>query len=71
MRFIFGVLVGIALTLGAAVLHDNNVPSVPQRVADQPIVNWDVFNAVVGDDIAHARNWWDSLMGRSEPQQQP
>jgi hypothetical protein len=71
MRFLFGIIIGIALTLGAAVLHDNNVPSVPQTLADRPIVDWDALGAVVHQNIATARDWWDGLMGRSDGQRQP
>ncbi len=69
MRFIFGVIVGIALTIGAAVLHDNNVPAVPQTLAERPIVDWDALGAVVNDVLAIARGWWDGLMGRVNPDQ--
>ena len=77
MRFLFGVVVGIALTLGAALLHDNNVPAVnlpPPAVgnaADQPIVNWDALGAVVRSDTAVITDWWNGLMGRVRGAQQP
>ena len=32
MRFIFGLIVGVALTIGGAAIHDNMQPS--------PVVNW-------------------------------
>jgi hypothetical protein len=76
MRFLFGVIIGIALTIGAALIHDNNVPprSGPPRAAEQldqlPIVDWDVLGEVVNDQVAVVRGWWDSLMGRN-PAPQP
>ena len=77
MRFLFGLVVGIALTLGAALLHDNNLPplnpSLPAsgNPADQPIVNWDALNAAVRVDTAVVGDWWNSLMGRVRGPQQP
>jgi hypothetical protein len=75
MRFIFGLIVGIAITVGAALLHDNNVPAGPPRnspdLTNEPIVNWDTLGAVVREDTAYVGNWWDSLLGRVNRQQQP
>ena len=35
MRFIFGLIVGVALTIGSAAIHDSMEPS--------PVVNWTEF----------------------------
>jgi hypothetical protein len=35
MRFIFGLIVGVALTIGGAAIHDNMEPG-----ASSPVVNW-------------------------------
>jgi hypothetical protein len=64
MRFIFGIVVGIALVLGIAFFHDNNLPPVPRTITDRAMVNWDVLDAVVRgwtDAIGRA---WDGLTGR-------
>ena len=39
MRFIFGVVVGAALMLGSAYLHDTGVVKAGPA---QPFVNWDI-----------------------------
>jgi len=51
MRVIFGIVLGVALTLGAAALHDNNLaqPAAGAALTDRPIVNWDVLGAVTRD----------------------
>ena len=45
MRFILGVIVGAALILGSAYLHDTGVVRVGPP---QAFVNWDTVFAVVG-----------------------
>jgi hypothetical protein len=65
MRFILGVIIGIALTVGAAAYHDNNLPPTPQTAADRPIVNWDALNAVTKGYTDAATRWWDQLLGRA------
>jgi hypothetical protein len=77
MRFIFGVIVGIALTVGAALLHDNNVPPANspllhrQDLTNEPIVNWDALGAVTRQETEFVAAWWDNLMGRPPAQPQP
>ena len=77
MRFIFGVIIGIALTIGAALIHDNNVPprTGPPRTSEQldqlPVVDWDVLAEVVKDAGSSIGGMWDSLMGRTAPPPQP
>jgi hypothetical protein len=57
MRLIFGMILGIALTLGAAFYHDNNLP--PQTpataLAERPIVNWEVLGAVAKGTVDAAK----------------
>jgi hypothetical protein len=72
MRFLFGVIMGIALTIGAALLHDNNVPPralqrSPQQLTNAPIVDWDVLAEVVKGSAAGVGRMWDNLMGKGEP----
>jgi hypothetical protein len=75
MRFIFGVIIGIALTIAAALIHDNNVqgpsPFGQQNVADEQLVNWDALGAVVREYTTFAGSWWDGLMGRRQAPRQP
>lgn len=58
MRVIFGILIGIALTIGAAAFHDNNVPAgLPSlNPAERRIVDWDALSAV-------ADGWFDWATG--------
>ncbi len=45
MRFIFGVIVGVALLLGAAYLHDTGVVKAGPA---QPFVNWATVMGMMG-----------------------
>ncbi len=49
MRSLFGIVLGAALAVGAAWLHDTNAKVDPlnPRVSDGQIVNWDVLGAVM------------------------
>ena len=65
MRLIFGIVLGIALTFGAAFVHDNNLPdgNVSPSLTERQIVNWDVLGAVVRQQTAFVRSIWDNLTG--------
>jgi hypothetical protein len=58
MRLILGIVIGVALTLGAAYYHDTHLPAQTARteLADRPLVNWSVLGAL-------ARRGRDSLTG--------
>jgi hypothetical protein len=76
MRFLLGVIIGIAITVGAALLHDNNAPQrnmqrSEQQLAQLPIVDWDVLGYVVRDQAAVVGRWWDRLLGRDEAAPRP
>lgn len=45
MRFIFGIIVGVALLLGAAYLHDTRIAK--PGVANH-FVNWDMVTGLIG-----------------------
>jgi hypothetical protein len=73
MRFIFGIIIGIALTIGVAYVHDSRVASTsetnpdlapPGIVTQGQIVNWDVLGRVTRDQIAFVRDQFDKLVGR-------
>lgn len=66
MRLLFGIILGIGLTLGAAFLHDNNVPTNPPslRPSQQQIVNWDVLGAVMREQTRAVQRLWQDLVGR-------
>jgi hypothetical protein len=66
MRTLFGIVLGAALTVGAAYFHDNNVTYDPvnPRITDRPIVNWDVFGAVLRQTTDGIGSAWNSLIGK-------
>jgi hypothetical protein len=59
MRFIFGIIVGCALTVGAAYVTDAASGSPPEK----PMVNWDVVAKHVGSVAALAREGWKKIAG--------
>jgi hypothetical protein len=66
MRTLFGIVIGIALTIAVAWVHDNNVApdSANPRLQDRPIVNWDVFTAVAHDIQDELGRVFHSLTGK-------
>lgn len=67
MRVLFGMIVGAALTVGGAYVHDTvyaSVPAEPPAVStDRPMVNWDVASAFARRTSAAAREQWNKLSG--------
>lgn len=77
MRVFFGIILGIVITLGAAYVHDSNIPvaaaapaplptdpAVPTPPADltqRRIVNWDVLEAIADQGTAFARDQWNKI----------
>ena len=66
MRTLFGIILGIGLTVGAAFFHDNNVTPDPTdpRLTDQQIVNWEVLGAVLRQTTDGIGGLWNSIIGR-------
>ena len=66
MRLIFGIIIGIALTVGGAFVHDNNVPPDPpaSATAERQIVNWDILGDVAREQVAAVRRLWAKAFGR-------
>ena len=66
MRMMQGLVLGIAIALGAAFLHDNLVPPDPASpvLQERQIVNWNVLGRLVNDQIANLRHLWDQAFGR-------
>lgn len=72
MRFILGLIIGAALTIGGAYLHDTSVaaapaatdpaPALPTPAAGQ-IVNWDVVGAIAREQTAFVKGLWDRAFG--------
>ncbi len=66
MRLILGIVLGIAIAVGAAFIHDNNVAPdpAPPLGAERQVVNWDVLGAVVRQQADFVRGLWDRAFGR-------
>jgi hypothetical protein len=63
MRTLFGIILGVAITVGAAYMHDSsavlNAPG-PART----IVNWDVATEVTDNALRSLRRQIDRLFAR-------
>jgi hypothetical protein len=57
MRAIIAFLLGIAVTVGAAYVHDSALA----KPTDKPLVNWDQLGGVTQGAIDSARNQWNKL----------
>jgi hypothetical protein len=57
MRFILGLIVGVALTVGAAAIHDNMEPG-----ASNPLVNWTTANDLRQTTVNYVRDQFDRLV---------
>jgi hypothetical protein len=60
MRSIISFLFGVAVTVGAAYVHDTAMA----KPTDKPIVNWDQFADVTHEAIEVARSQWNKLTNR-------
>ena len=60
MRSIISFLLGIAVTVGAAYVHDTAMA----KPTDKPIVNWDQLSGVTHDALAVARTQWNKLTNK-------
>lgn len=58
MRFILGIIVGCALTVGAAYVGDTMSSS-----GAKPMVNWDVVSKNLDTVTALAREGWKKITG--------
>jgi len=57
MRFIIGLIVGVALTIGGAAIHDNMEPG-----AHSPLVNWTTANGLRQTTTDYVRGQFDRLV---------
>jgi len=57
MRFILGLILGAALTVGAAYVGDRLIGSATAK----PIVNWDVVSATTSKMTTLAAEQWNKL----------
>ena len=66
MRVFFGLILGAALTIGAAYMYDaNNALAAANDPAlrVQPLVNWDIVGAKWNILTERARDEWNRLIG--------
>jgi hypothetical protein len=59
MRLLFGIILGVALTVGGVYLADQ----VTSRADARPMVNWDVVAKNVDQLSAMARDGWRRISG--------
>ncbi len=59
MRLLFGIIVGVALTVGSAYLVDQG----SSRADARPMVNWDVVAKNVDQITTMARDGWRRIAG--------
>jgi hypothetical protein len=69
MRVLFGMIIGAAITIGGAYVHDSLYASVSTEppaaiTGERPMVNWDVATAFARRTSAAAREQWDRLSGK-------
>lgn len=65
MRFLFGLVLGVLITIGAAYVHDSMAAksmSGPDPTGDR-MVNWDVVSRSFDRISADMRADWDRLVG--------
>jgi len=65
MRFISGIVIGVALTIGTAYIHDMlYAPASADRAVSRPMVNWDTVGAAAHQAVERAREQWDRISAR-------
>jgi hypothetical protein len=66
MRVLFGIIIGICLTIGGAYLYDshNALDAANSQAAGQrPMVNWEIVNTKWQHLTERARSEWNRLAG--------
>jgi hypothetical protein len=59
MRLIFGIIIGVLLTIGAAYVHDMTADTTDPN--QQRIVNWDVADRNFAEIATSVRDGWNRL----------
>jgi hypothetical protein len=66
MRTLFGIILGVALTIGGAYLYDSshalNAANTTASV-EKPMVNWDIVNTKWQHLTERARSEWNRVTG--------
>jgi len=66
MRFLFGIILGAILTIGAAYLYDTQHTTAARQAqagAPPPLVNWDVVDTRWHELTGRAKAEWKRLAG--------
>ena len=61
MRVFLGIILGCALTVGTAYIHDRGTFS--NEVAASPMVNWETVGQTLDQLASRARSEWNRLTG--------
>jgi hypothetical protein len=69
MRLLFGIIIGVFLTIGAAYIYDASTthpsdPSAQTSLEQRPMVNWDVVSGNWHGWSLNIRNTWNKLASR-------
>ena len=65
MRFISGIVIGVALTIGTAYVHDMlYAPASLDSAVARPMVNWDTVGVTARRAVDRVRMQWDRLSAR-------
>jgi hypothetical protein len=66
MRVLFGIILGVLITAGAAYVYDAaHAPATTTAAASaRPLVNWDVVDAKWNGLTVRARHEWTRIAGR-------
>jgi hypothetical protein len=66
MRLLFGIIIGIGLTVGGAYLYDSTHTGDPSSTtaASRPMVNWDVVDTNWQSATTRVRKEWDRLAAK-------
>jgi hypothetical protein len=64
MRLLFGIIIGVCLTIGGAYVYDShNALNATTATATQPLVNWDTVNIKWQQLTERARSEWNKHAG--------
>jgi len=69
MRVLFGIILGVFLTIGFAYVYDasttrSSEPTAQTSLAQRPMVNWDVVSGNWRGWSLSVRNTWNKLASR-------
>src|SRR5690349_13399125 len=60
MRLLFGIVLGVLLTIGGAYIHDGGARA-DATTAERPMVNWDVVSVKWHGLTEGAKHQWDRV----------